>query len=154
MTDRELDELRAKAERTRQKRIHLTVRIGAVVGLLVFMAVLFIAWPVYRVWQKGLEGEAALKKAEQTRKIQIEQARGEKDAAILRAEAIAIVGKAAHDWPEYRTQEFIGAFAEALKDGNISQIIYVPTESNIPIIEAGRFIKTQYGKSYPGSIHK
>jgi len=92
------------------------------------------------VWQQGLAGEAALKKAEQTRKIQIEQARGEKEAATLRAEAIAIVGKAAHDYPEYRQQEFIGAFAEALHSGKISQIIYVPTESNIPIIEAGRHV--------------
>jgi hypothetical protein len=37
--------------------------------------------------------------------------------------------QAAQDFPEYRTQEFIGAFAEALKEGKIAQIMYVPTEA-------------------------
>ncbi|WP_312307640.1 hypothetical protein [Acinetobacter variabilis] len=50
-------------------------------------------------------------------------------------------GQAAKDYPEYRKQEFIGAFGEALREGRIQQIIYVPTEANIPIVEAG--------KSYP-----
>jgi len=68
----------------------------------------------------------------------IQQAQAELDAASLRAEAISIVGKAAKDYPEYRKQEFIGAFAEALQKGTIQQIIYVPTEANIPILEAGK----------------
>ncbi len=31
----------------------------------------------------------------------------------------------------------MGAFAEALQSEKIDQIIYVPTEANIPITEAG-----------------
>jgi hypothetical protein len=49
-----------------------------------------------------------------------------------------LIGEAAKKYPEYRTQEFIGAFAEAIKDGKIDQIIYVPTEAGIPIVESGR----------------
>jgi hypothetical protein len=110
----------------------------------IFMVLLITAmftFPMWNVWRSGLSGEADLKRAEQTRMIQIQQAKGERDAAALRAEAIAIVGKAAKDFPEYRQQEFIGAFAEALHGGKIQQIIYVPTEANIPIIEAGRRVK-------------
>ena len=107
------------------------VVISAIVGLM-------FGLPVWNVWKEGLSGEAVLKKAEQTRMIQIQQAKGEKESAQLRADAIAIVGKAAKDFPEYRQQEFIGAFAEAMHQGKISQIIYVPTEANIPIMEAGR----------------
>ena len=44
----------------------------------------------------------------------------------------------AQKYPEYRQQEFIGAFAEAIQSGQVEQIIYVPTEANIPIVEAGR----------------
>ena len=66
----------------------------------------------------------------------IETARAEVEAAELRAQAIGIMGEAAKNYPEYRLQEFMGAFAEALKEGNIQQIIYVPTEANIPILEA------------------
>jgi hypothetical protein len=94
--------------------------------------------PVYSVWQQGLSGEADLRKAEQTRKIMIEQAKAEKESATFRADAIAIVGQAAKDFPEYRFQEFLGAFGEAFREGNISQIIYVPTEGMVPITEAYR----------------
>ncbi len=94
--------------------------------------------PKYGVWRAGLQGEATLMRAEQEKKIQIEQAKAELESAKLRAEAIQIVGKASKDFPEYRTQEFIGAFGEAIKAGEIDQIIYVPTEANIPIVESGR----------------
>lgn len=125
------------------------MKAGGIVSLSFGIFIMFLAlialcmWgcPTYKVWQQGLEGKAALVKAEQTRQILITQAEAEKEAAKARAEAIQIVGQAAKDFPEYRTQEFIGAFAEALKDGNIHQIIYVPTEANIPITEAVRHVQ-------------
>ena len=115
-----------------------------IVGLVVAVAVVLVVliggflWisPHYRVWSAGMKGQAILAEAEFAKKAQVEQARAEKESALLRAEAIEIVGKASKEFPEYRHQEFIGAFAEALKEGNIDQIIYVPTEANIPIIEA------------------
>lgn len=112
--------------------------IAAVVVALI--AALMFGMPIYRVWQQGLRGEANLARAEQERQILVEQARAERDAAILRAEAIEIVGAAARDFPEYRVQEFIGAFGEALQNGNIEKLVFVPTEANIPIVEAGRTV--------------
>lgn len=94
--------------------------------------------PKYDVYSQEMTGKAELARADQNRQILVTQAQAEKEAALLRSEAIQIVGKAAKDFPEYRQQEFIGAFGEALKDGKISQIIYVPTEANIPILEANR----------------
>jgi regulator of protease activity HflC (stomatin/prohibitin superfamily) len=94
--------------------------------------------PQYKVYEQRLHGEAELARATQNRQILVQQAEAEKEAAVLRAEAIGIVGKAAKDFPEYRQQEFIGAFADALRHGSIGQIIYVPTEANVPIMEAGR----------------
>ena len=95
-----------------------------------------IGMPHYNVWQQGKEGEATLQKATQERKVLVEQARAEKEAATLRADAIEIIGKKTQEYPEYREQEFIGAFAEAMQNGLIQKMIYVPTEANIPIIEA------------------
>ena len=106
-----------------------------VVGLI---AGLMFGLPRYSVWQQEMAGKARLAEATQSRQILIEQARAEKEAAVLQAEAIKIMGEAAQKYPEYRKQEFIGAFGEALKAGTISQIIYVPTEANIPILEAGK----------------
>lgn len=85
-----------------------------------------------------MRGKAALAEATQSKMIQIEQARAELESAQLRAEAIKIIGKTAKEYPEYREQEFIGAFGEALREGKINQIIYVPTEANLPILEAGK----------------
>ncbi len=109
--------------------------------LLFIIAGLMFIWPQYNVWQQGLAGKASLRRAEQDRKILIEQAKAEKESAQFRADAIAIVGAAAQEYPEYRLQEFLGAFAEALQNGNIEKIIYVPTEANIPVMEAGRFMR-------------
>jgi glucose/arabinose dehydrogenase len=95
-------------------------------------------FPVYGVWQQGLSGEASLARATQERQILVEQSLAELQSAENIAAAIAIVGQAAKDFPEYRQQMFIGGFTEALKEGNIDQIIYVPTEGMIPITEAGR----------------
>jgi hypothetical protein len=119
------------------KQAGITILV-VVLLVIIFIASLMFGLPMWNVWRAGLSGEASLKRATQTRMIQVEQARGEKEAAQMRADAIAIMGKAAKEFPEYRQQEFIGAFAEAMKDGRINQIIYVPTEANIPITEAGR----------------
>lgn len=116
---------------------------GLILLGLIFVIVCMFAYPLYNVWQQGLSGKAALERAEQTRKVLIVQAQAEREAAKERAEAIRIVGQAAKDFPKYRLQEFIGAFGEALHQGKISQIIYVPTEGNIPIVEATRLHPTK-----------
>lgn len=103
--------------------------------VIVGIASLFLVYPVYNVWQQRLKGQAELARAESARRVLVAQAEAEKEAATLRSQAIQIVGKAAKEFPEYRQQEFIGAFAHALESGKISQIIYVPTERNIPIVE-------------------
>lgn len=105
---------------------------------LLLVLLLLFGWPHYKVWKQGMDGQAALAEAEQSKMIQVQVAKAELESAKLRAEAIKLVGEAAKDYPEYRKQEFIGAFGEALRDGRIQQIIYVPTEANIPIVEAGK----------------
>jgi len=96
--------------------------------------------PPYNVWKTKLEGKAELMRQEQTRLIIVEQAKAEEQSAQHRANAIGIIGEAAKKYPEYRQQEFIGAFAEAMSNGDIEKIIYVPTEAGIPITEAGRIV--------------
>jgi regulator of protease activity HflC (stomatin/prohibitin superfamily) len=115
-----------------------TIGVLAVLGVVGMGVGAMVGLPIYRVWAAEYNGRAILVQAEQTRQVLITQANAEREAAVARAEAIEIVGRAAQDFPEYRQQEFLGAFAEALKDGKMNQIIYVPTEANIPLMEAGR----------------
>lgn len=116
--------------------------VVALVGVVLLVIVLIAGWmfvyPNYRVWSQEMRGKAALAEATQSKMIQIEQARAELESAELRAKAIKVIGQTAKDFPEYREQEFIGAFGEALREGVINQVIYVPTEGNIPILEAGK----------------
>ena len=76
-----------------------------------------------------------LARAEQEKQILIQTAKAEVEAAALRAEAIEIMGASAQKYPEYRLQEFMGAFADALNNDSIEKIIFVPTEANIPIVQ-------------------
>ena len=106
--------------------------------ILVIILLLLFGWPHYKVWKQGMDGQASPAEAEQSKMIQVQVAKAEFESAKLRAEAIKLVGQAAKDYPKYRKQEFIGSFGEALRDGRIQQIIYVPTEANIPIVDSVR----------------
>lgn len=121
--------------------VGLVVLSGAGMGTIAVWQNLRVYVAEYTVKTERLTGEAEYVRAEQNRRILVEQARAEKDAAELRAEAIEIVGQAAKDFPEYRMQEFLGAFGEALQSDNIDKIIFVPTEANIPVTEAGRSVE-------------
>ena len=106
-------------------------------------------WAHFRLWkaeyvgqaleiEKEYRGKAILAEAEYAKRARIEQAKAEFESAQLTADAIEIVGKAAQSYPEYRQQEFFLALGEALQEGRINQIMYIPTEAGMPITEAGR----------------
>jgi hypothetical protein len=138
----------SKLHNTKENALIWLIIIGVIASAAAVGYAGIAAYQPFKVWAAGytveqerLVGEAEFVRAEQNRKILVEQARAEKDAATLRAEAIEIVGQAAKDFPEYRYQEFLGAFGEAFRDGTIDQIVYVPTEGMIPITEAGRLVE-------------
>lgn len=110
-----------------------TTGLVLIVLIVLFAISLFFLVPWYRTWTATMSGTASLNRAEQEKKIMIETAKAEVEAAKLQAEAIRIVGQAAQDFPEYREQQFIQMFGEAIQDGDV-KLIFVPTEGNIPII--------------------
>lgn len=103
--------------------------------------------PKYHVWCASLEGEAELRRAEQNRQIAIEEANAKRAAAeslaeaeIIRAKGVAeanrIVGESLSDSENYLRYLWIDNI------GNTSnQIIYIPTEAGLPILEAGKAAK-------------
>jgi Lhr-like helicase len=109
--------------------------------VILFFALVLMAkvWtPITGPWKQQRIGMANFRQAQQERRIIVEKARGELAAAADQASAIRTMGEAARDFPEYRTQQFIQAFSEALSTGKIAEIIYVPIEANLPITEAGK----------------
>lgn len=119
------------------------IAILAVIAVLVVAGLMF-GLPLYNVWQQEMTGRAEFSRAEQNRKIKVEEARAEKESAsfraeaeIIRAEGVAeanrIIGGSLKDNKDYLTYLWI----QALYDESNS-VIYVPTEANLPILEATR----------------
>ena len=121
------------------------VGMGILAVILFFGFVGFVMWglPQYTVYKQELNGKADLKEAEWSRQIAVEEAKAEKESALLKKEAdiIRAEGVAASNeiiaeslTPQYITWKWV----EGLHDGS-SEVIYVPTEGNLPILEANRF---------------
>lgn len=115
--------------------------IGTIV-VLVFLS-LFYIFPVYLVWQAEQSGRASLAEAVESRKIAVEEAKAKLESAKLYtqaeverakgvAEANKIIGVSLKDNEAYRWR-----WIESLSETE-NQVIYVPTETQLPILEAGR----------------
>ncbi len=124
-------------------RIVCAVLVFASVVILIGMS----GCPRYRVWQREMRGKADLREAEWNRQITVREAEAKKEAAtqlamaeVARAkgvaEANAIIGESLKDNEVYLRYLWI----QGLQDGS-SEIIYIPTEANLPILEATRGIR-------------
>lgn len=121
----------------------LAAAIGISLLVGAFLAVGAI-YSKYNVWSSALKGEAELKRADWNRRISVLEAQAKKDSAsllatseILRAEGVAkankIIGDSLKNNESYLRYLWIDSIQHT-KD----QIIYVPTEANLPILEANR----------------
>jgi regulator of protease activity HflC (stomatin/prohibitin superfamily) len=118
---------------------NFTIMLLAILLLIgIILGMIYI--PKYKVYSRELSGKAQLKEAEWNRQIAIEEAKAlkesaelKKEAEIIRAYGIAEANKIISNsiTPEYIKYKFI----EGLNDGN-TEVIYVPTEANLPILEA------------------
>jgi len=102
-------------------------------------------WPEYAVYQQRMTGEAELAQAEYSKQVQVRDAQGKHDAAKLlaqvevqRAEGVAkanqIIGDSLRNNEAYLKYLWI----TDVTGNKAPTVIYVPTEANIPILEAGR----------------
>lgn len=126
--------------------------LALVVGALLLIVGLLWAWPSYNVYQAQMRGRAELARAEQNRKIRVYEAQARMDSAKLNAQAevaaaqgVAQANKIIADslgGPEgYLRWRYIEMLSETGK-GAGRDVIYVPTEAGLPILEAGRLRAT------------
>jgi regulator of protease activity HflC (stomatin/prohibitin superfamily) len=101
-------------------------------------------FPPYLVWEQEKVGEAELARATANRKIRVLEAEAKREAAtaealaeIERAKGVAkaneIIGNSLKDNESYLRYLWISNL-----NGNGKEVIYVPTEANLPILEAGK----------------
>ena len=114
--------------------------IAGVVFVIVAMA--FIR-PWYNVWSQEMEGMAEFAKAEQNRKIKIEEARANLEAEKLNAQAEIERAKGAAEAIRIENGSITPTYIQYLwvrqqSDLSDKTVIYVPTEANLPILESTR----------------
>ena len=151
MSDYEKKCEKREQERLLQKLIEKKeiFRLSAYISSLVFVLItLGLAFgPIYGVWAQRLSGEAELARAEANRKIRILEAKAEQEAAkalaeveVTRAEGVARANKIIGDSLQNNEGYLRYLWIQGLQT-NQMQVVYVPTEANLPIMEANRFKK-------------
>ncbi|MGM9852012.1 MAG: hypothetical protein ACI306_07745 [Muribaculaceae bacterium] len=114
------------------------------VGALILVIVAFcIAVPYYSVWQQEMSGKAEFAKAEQNRKIKIEEAKANLEAEKLNAQAEIERAKGAAEAIRIENGSLSPTYIQYLwvrqqSDLGNKTVIYIPTEANLPILEAAR----------------
>lgn len=124
------------------------VVVGVMSVIILFIGILLLA-PKYGVYSKTMHGQALLKEAESTRKVAIEEAKAKRESAqelaeaeIIRAKGVAEANQIIGDSLKGNDAYLRYLWIQGLQDGS-SEVIYIPTEANLPILEAGRIVNDQ-----------
>ena len=104
--------------------------------------------PKYNVWKQEMDGKAEFAKAEQNRKIKIEEAKANLEAEKLNAQAEIERAKGAAEAIRIENGSITPAYIQYLwvrqQNANTNnKIIYIPTEAGLPVLEAGRTAKEE-----------
>ena len=98
----------------------------------------------YSVWSKGKAGQAQLAEADYNRKIAVREAEAKKESSqylaqadVIRAKGIAEANKIIGDSLKTNEKYLEWKFIDELQQ-NKNQIIYLPTNTVLPILEAAR----------------
>lgn len=104
--------------------------------------------PSYNVYQQRMEGEAQLAHAEYSKKVQVQDALGKLEAAkslalaeVERAKGVAQANAIIGDSLKNNEAYLRWLYIEGMKEKTGQEIIYVPTEAGLPILEAGKRIE-------------
>lgn len=133
------------------------ITVGTIVMAFLIGVVSLGMWgcPRYGVWEQQLKGEAEFARAQSNRMIAVQEAEAKKEAAskladaeIARARGVAEANKIIGDSLKGNEAYLRYLWIHGLQEGK-NEVIYVPTEANLPILEAGRFHGGQMNVQQP-----
>lgn len=116
--------------------------IITVIAVIALAAAGLVGVPYYTVWSQEMDGKAEFAKAEQNRKIKIEEAKANLEAEKLNAQAEVERAKGAAEAISIENGSITPTYIQYLwvRQQNLNpgdKVIYVPTEASLPILEAG-----------------
>lgn len=126
-----------------EKNIKAIVLGAAILAAVIIGAAFLLPW--YNVWQQEMAGRAEFAKAEQNRKIKIEEAKANLEAEKLNAQAEVERAKGAAKAIRIENGSITPTYIQYLwvrQQSNLNDktVIYIPTESNLPILESPRML--------------
>lgn len=115
-------------------------------ALIVVLGLMF-GLPKYNVWQQEMAGKAEMAKAEQNRRILVEEAKARLEAEKLNAQAEIERARGMAEAMRlengtlsetYNQYLFIRTLEKIADKGSLPQIIYVPSEGMIPVMDLNK----------------
>ena len=145
MGEAEMSDPQAVRARARASVQVVVAMLG--IGLLLLL-VLLVGGPFYQVFTARKHGQAELARATQNRQVRVQEALAKFEAAdydaktdVRRAEGVAqanrIIAQSLGGPEGYLRWRYIEMLQETSQNGG-HQIIYLPTEAGLPILEAGK----------------
>jgi predicted aminopeptidase len=115
--------------------------------IVVIASAMMYGCPQYKVYSQRMDGEAELAQANYSKLVQVQDAKAKEESAqsfanaeVIRAHGVAkanaIIGDSLKGNDAYLRYLWINKLGDS--EGKGGQVIYVPTEAGLPILEAGR----------------
>lgn len=125
------------------------IYLGIIIAILVIACIAGLMWgiPQYNVWQQEMAGKAEMAKAEQNRKILVEEAKARLEAEKLNAEAEIERARGMAEAMKiengtlsstYNQYLFIRTLEKLADKGSLPQIIYIPAEGLTPVMDLNK----------------
>lgn len=120
---------------------------GIVVLVFIAVVIMMFGLPMYNVWQQEMAGKAEMAKAEQNRRILVEEAKARLEAEKLNAQAEIERAKGMAEAMRiengtlssvYNQYLFIRTLEKLADKGNLPQIIYMPSEGLVPVMDVSQ----------------
>jgi len=123
--------------------------IAWIIAVAVCVAAVMFGLPKYNVYRQRLDGQAQLAHAQSSKEVAVAEAKAKMESAellaqaeVARAKGVAqanqIIGESLKQNESYLRYLWITEVAGKDID---KIVVYIPTEANIPILEAGRITK-------------
>lgn len=126
----------------------MKIKPGHILLTFFFVAVIIVLMmfglPVYNVWQQEMAGKAEMAKAEQNRRILVEEAKARLESEKLNAQAEVERAKGMAESMQiengqlnetYNQYLFIRTLEKLADKGSLPQIIYLPTNGMMPVMD-------------------
>lgn len=121
--------------------------VGIATFVIVLIAIMMFGLPRYNVWQQEMAGKAEMAKAEQNRRILVEEAKAKLEAEKLNAqaeierargmaEAMKVENGTLNE--TYNQYLFIRTLEKLADKGDLPQIIYVPSNGLLPVMDVNK----------------